>query len=678
MSGPSGEHVTEWAGGSLAELMSVLSAAALPSRIRVFAPGAGEVQVGEVHLLAGGINDAFAGDKRGQEAVSALQQVNGARFVIDTRLPDPETGSLTKPGPGEGNLAQRPLVEVMRYCEDYVLTCTLEVWRGEEQARISYRRGELVGTSVGGSDAPERLPEVMAWKEGFFEIDLPLPVTPPVPAPSRRSSGMAAVVGDSPAARPAAAEHPRRETDPFISLGAIKKNAPPRPAPARPEGAPKLPRVPSLPGFKSRPTPPIGSRVTPPAPALPAGVVPSSVVPPIGSRVIPPGPVPSPAAAQPRGGSLPSMPAARSLQSPGAAQAKPSMPAPRPLSTAGIPAKLGGVTPAVGSPVPAPGKREVVSTAPAVPTNPPTARASTTARLPHTPSPSAPTAPAQESRAAAPLAPVPWPAAKPSVAQPPAQPASAPAVEPAAAPPLAEPSAQPASAPTVEAADTSAVPVQDAAETQPPAPSASPLPDTLPVAVQHRAPVHQPTPAPVLPESAAASQSADLAAIPPAEPVASPSSGSTRRVSPAAGEATPSPANRLAGETRRPSKSHYRPDERPFGVELPEDMQDPAALVNTPAPHSPAMARFDGPATSTPVSPTPEPAEVPTVRLAPIAPGRPDELGLDFEDSRARSGKRAARRGPGDWPWVVHVLIGIALGAAVVVGYSVYYGLPLP
>src|ERR1700690_1397022 len=130
MSGPSGEGVTEWAGGSLSELMSVLSAAALPARIQVFASGPGGALAGEVHLLAGGLNDASAGAEQGQEAVSALQRMTGARFVIDTRLPDPETGSLAKPGPAEGDLAQRPLVEIMRYCEEYVLTCTLEVWRG--------------------------------------------------------------------------------------------------------------------------------------------------------------------------------------------------------------------------------------------------------------------------------------------------------------------------------------------------------------------------------------------------------------------------------------------------------------------------------------------------------------------------------------------------------------------
>ena len=31
----------------------------------------------------------------------------------------------------------------MRYCEDYVITCAIEVWRGNENARIDYQRGEI-------------------------------------------------------------------------------------------------------------------------------------------------------------------------------------------------------------------------------------------------------------------------------------------------------------------------------------------------------------------------------------------------------------------------------------------------------------------------------------------------------------------------------------------------------
>jgi hypothetical protein len=135
MNGPSDERVTEWTGGSLNELTIVLSAAALPARIRVFAPGPGDTPAGEVHLLAGGLNDAFAGEARGEEAVAALQRITGARFLIDTRLPDPETGSLAKPGPAEGNLAQRPLVEIMRY------------WRGSGPYQLPARR---VGGNHGG------------------------------------------------------------------------------------------------------------------------------------------------------------------------------------------------------------------------------------------------------------------------------------------------------------------------------------------------------------------------------------------------------------------------------------------------------------------------------------------------------------------------------------------------
>jgi len=697
MNGPSGERSTEWTGGSLAELMSVLSAAALPARIRVFAPGASGAPAGEVHLLAGGISDAFAGERRGQEAVSTLQQVAAARFVIDTRLPDPETGSLAKPGPAEGNLAQRPLVEVMRYCEQYVLTCTLEVWRGEDQARISYRRGELVGTTVGGSDAPERLPEVMGWKEGFFEIDLPLPVTPPVPAPSRRNTGTGAVVGDSAAVRATPAEHPRRETDPFISLAAIKKSAPTRPAgaPLRPagEGGPKLPRVPSLPGFKSRLTPAAGS------------------------RVVPSGSAPSPAASPLRGAALPSVPKAGTTPpvrvAPVVAQATPAAPAVRSPSTAGIPAKMGRLTPAHGSPATAPTPRVAAPAAPAAPASLPVERAPITARLPQGIVPSAPTPVAREARpaVASALAPVPWPAAKPAVAQYSApqvraqlgaeapagqgatrahgEPCNRGATQPGGMDPrpdgheiagsCTQPPVQPAAAPAAEAAAKSAILPPSAAA--PPPPSAP----VAPPAVALAGPAEHKTPGPATPPPA---QTAPVAASPPTEVVspaqpaeapAPPSSPEPSEIAPAAEPATSAP-RRVSGDLKQPAPPPRLVGERPFGVELADDMQDPAAFVNTPVPQPqpPVVVASVAQTTPTPVSPTPERVEPPTVKLAPIAPDRREELAVDIEDSRLRPAQRRARRGLGDLPWAVHVLLGIALGAAVVVAYSVYYGLPLP
>ena len=613
MNAPSGEHVTEWAGGSLSELMSVLSAAALPARIRVFAPGSETAPAGEVHLLAGGLNDAFAGDKRGQDAATALQRVTGARFVIDTRLPDPETGSLAKPGPAEGSLAQRPLVEIMRYCEDYVLTCTLEVRRGEEQARISYRRGELVGTWVGGSEAPERLPEVMGWKEGFFEIDLPLPVTPPVPAPSRRTAS-SAVVGESAStgpARPASGERARRGTDPFITLNAIKRNTTTRPAGAmRSTGevssSPRLPPGPPLPGLQSR--------IATAARAHPAETA--------GPRPAPSGPIPSHPLAAP-----PSSKAARAAQ-------------------ASVP------------PLAAPVSRDV--------------------------------RPAR----AAPLAPVPWPRAKPPVAQPAARPVSAPAARPAAfsptpargsavtptpsSPPAsllarvapvrrAPPSAPPRSAVVVRPTSAAARPVSpegpDSRETPRVIREASPTPVRMtpadPGSLESPRPMREASPTPVR--------------MTPVDPRSLGSPRPMREASPTPVRITPAEPSRTPGK-----KPSFTPplgmEALPFGVELPEDMQDPAAFVETPQPLvMPSMGR----ATPTPISPSPQPMVQSADEFAVSDSVQPEDLGGTFGEPGFQPDQRPARRGAGDWPLLVHVLLGVALGAAIAAAYSAYYGLPL-
>ena len=571
MNAPSGERVTEWAGGSLSELMSVLSAAALPARIRVFAPGKGAAPAGEVHLLAGGLNDAFAGNKRGQEAASALQRLAGARFVIDTRLPDPETGSLAKPGPAEGSLAQRPLVEIMRYCEDYVLTCTLEVWRGEEQARISYRRGELVGTSVGGSEAPERLPEVMGWKEGFFEIDLPLPVTPPSPAPSRRTAG-SAVVGDSAGtgpARPPSGERARRGTDPFITLDAIKRNATTRPAGAmRSTGeissSPRLPPGPPLPGFQAR--------IAAAARAHPAEKA--------GPRPPPFGPTPAhPLAAPPISKTAP------------AAQA--------PLPPLAAPTVVG--RDARRAPVP-------------------------------------------------PLAPVPWPTSS-----------------------AAQPTVRPMSTPAPRAPAGFTTPAQGSAVTPPPS--------SLPASLLARAPAAhvQRTPPPAKPASAAAVQPTSAMARPvrPAEPRPSESFRAMREASAPSARMTPSEPSLTSGRTKPAFTPPLGTEALPFGVELPEDMQDPAAFVETPPPEVPLVMPSMARATPTPVSPTPQPMVEPPDEFAESASGQPEDLGVDFEEPGFQPDQRPARRGVGAWPLLVHMLLGVALGAAITAAYSAYYGLPL-
>ena len=791
MNGPSGERVTEWAGGSLSELMSALLEAALPARIRVFAPGARGEPAGEVHLLAGGLADAFAGADRGQEAVAVLQRVTGARFVIDTRLPDPETGSLAKPGPAEGNLAQRPLAELMRYCEQYVLTCRLEVGRGEEQAQISYRRGELVGTTVGGSDAPERLPEVMGWKEGFFKIDLPLPVTPRVPAPSRRYTPSAPVVGPGVgmgSARPLSGERARRATDPFIPIDTTKGNLPAWPAGAlRPkgEGSPKLPLRSPLPGLQAQvatpargvPAQDAGPR---PAPSGPAPV-PRFFAPPI--RRATPSSASAAAAAAP----------ARTAQAPVAAGTSPGMPAPRPLSTPAVAAR--GTTPPRAPAAPAPNAREVAPTSSAAATSLPALRVPGTVRAAQAPlsapsvttpsardaqaplsapsvttptaraaqaplsapsvatpsaraaqaplsAPSVATPSARAARAPAPSVTTPTaraaqaPLSAPSVATPSARAAQAPLSAPSVATPAAHAAQAPLSAPsvgttTVRAAQAplSAPPVaaptaDDAREVtassnapvpslvakpsdaQQPARPMSPLvpepaatspnlldgsaaappqfapPTSAPSGVP-TAPVERTTPSPAaLPPTPTASTALEpepyAAPHPrPSAPPASPSADAIRGALATAAHSAPSALNRTSGEIVQPSTPPRGSEARPSLVELSEDMQDPAAFVDTPPPEPVVAANLAQPTPKLLPPPTRR-VDPPTVRLVAFAADQRESRAVDREDPRSGSGKPRARRGVGDWPLLVHVVLGVVLGVAIVVAYSSYYGLPLP
>jgi hypothetical protein len=283
MAGRSADQITEWEGGSLGELVSMLQAAALPARIEVIAPGAANSSVGEVHLLAGGMADAFAGSLRREDAMAALQRLEGARFVVESRLPNPETGSLSEPGPRQGNLRDRHLASLMRYCEDYVLTCRLEVWRGHDRAVISYRRGEIIGTVVGGSEASDRLPEVLAWVDGSYEIILPAPVLPQLPS-SRKRETQAPVGGRAPGAelRPERKRHttlpmaPAAGSTAPVASPTTSTRAPGPPAPPPPSG-PTAPIAPARPPL-----------ATPPVPRPPAAPPPPLPRPASASRAIPP------------------------------------------------------------------------------------------------------------------------------------------------------------------------------------------------------------------------------------------------------------------------------------------------------------------------------------------------------------------------------------------------------
>ena len=319
--GATAKSFVDWSGGDLDDLIALLSGPAHSARVEVL-PASGDTAAGEVHLLAGGVSDALVAGKSDDDALDKLRAIRGARFRIEPRLPNPADGDMSVAGPLSGTLEGRPLAHLMRYCEDYVITCSIEVWRGNETARVEYKRGEISGVTVGGIDAPERLAEVMHWASGNYRLivpDLNLPATAPkraatatrapapVPAPApsaqaaRNAGGTKTIFGVPMAevekARAAAIEAAQ-------SAGAAAQAVPPASASPPPVAAP------------TRPTMPVA--VTPP------GVAPPQVTPPLAQArasatktmfgvpspelfgtATPPSATPSPRPATPAGGARP-------------------------------------------------------------------------------------------------------------------------------------------------------------------------------------------------------------------------------------------------------------------------------------------------------------------------------------------------------------------------------------
>jgi hypothetical protein len=179
-----GRDTTAWEGGSLPELLSFLAEASLSARIEAVDASSATAgsdtarsRVGLIDVVAGGVAEAESAGKQGDDAVAALAKRDGTHFRVELRLPN-ASGTLDPAGDREGSLATRSVAAIMRYCEEFVLSCALVLEQKGEVARIVYRRGEITATLVDGADAPQRLPDVMGWVEGTFHIDVVAPEVP--------------------------------------------------------------------------------------------------------------------------------------------------------------------------------------------------------------------------------------------------------------------------------------------------------------------------------------------------------------------------------------------------------------------------------------------------------------------------------------------------------------------
>jgi len=282
---PAAKATQEWSGGDLDDLIAILSGPALSARVEVLG-ATGDAAVGEVHLLAGGVSDALFGGKSTDDALDKLRAAKPTRFRVEQRLPNPTDGDLTYPGPDAGTLESRALAHLMRYCEDYVITAGIEVWRGNENARVEYKRGEIGNVTVGGIDAPERLAEVMQWASGNYRLHVQ-PLKLPAVAP-KRPQAAAAAAAKVPAPAPSAqAARQASATKTIFGMPAaeiIKARAAAEAAKAAAAAARTTsPTSPATPSTVAQP--PAASAAPPPAAApvkvTPPGVAPSPVPAPV-------------------------------------------------------------------------------------------------------------------------------------------------------------------------------------------------------------------------------------------------------------------------------------------------------------------------------------------------------------------------------------------------------------
>jgi hypothetical protein len=272
-----GGDSVDWTGGDLDDLIAILSAPAVSARVQVLG-ASGDAVIGEVHLLAGGVSDSIYGGKATDDALDRLRADKPTRFRVEQRLPNPTDGNLSEAGPETGTLDGRALAHLMRYCEDYVITCAIDVWRGNETARVEYKRGEISGVTVGGIDAPERLAEVMQWSSGNYRLVVPefkLPAT----APKRDKPATAA---PAPVPAPAASAQAARQASSTKTIFGMpvaeiaKARAAAEAAKAAAEAAkagaqPAAPRVATPVPIPTAAPAPVTPRLTPP------GVAPSAV-----------------------------------------------------------------------------------------------------------------------------------------------------------------------------------------------------------------------------------------------------------------------------------------------------------------------------------------------------------------------------------------------------------------
>jgi hypothetical protein len=214
----------------LDRLLAALHLHLVTGTIRVSARG-GE---GHLELRAGAVDCAEYGGATGEEAVAQMRRLRDGLYQVTQRLPD-LSGALGSAARFEGNVAETPLVDLMRHCEGNALSCVITLISGFDRAELTYRAGDLVGVTYNGQVDEDRIVDMVRFRDARFRV-----AAPPLPIdiegwPTVSREPTAPFCIEHLAARPRAGGRPAKAPGHLPGVG----------EPARPERATTQPERPA-------------------------------------------------------------------------------------------------------------------------------------------------------------------------------------------------------------------------------------------------------------------------------------------------------------------------------------------------------------------------------------------------------------------------------------------------
>jgi hypothetical protein len=143
--------------------------------------------IGEIWFLSGITDEMQFGTSEGDEALGRMRKATDATYELVPRLPHPG-GGFKQRFPMKGSVSTATPVTLMRYCEQYALTCTLSIESKNVLVEARYEMGDLVTVETTADD--DGITAMLEATEGTYELKLPdveLPEGTPVLPPASSS-----------------------------------------------------------------------------------------------------------------------------------------------------------------------------------------------------------------------------------------------------------------------------------------------------------------------------------------------------------------------------------------------------------------------------------------------------------------------------------------------------------